>query len=97
MVESIVGHRVEFAINGYAALELARKIQPEIVFLDLSMPGISGFEVARRLKKDFGDAIRIIAVTALNTDDDREKSAKAGCELHLVKPVAAPAIQRLFD
>jgi CheY-like chemotaxis protein len=96
LVERIVGHRVDFAVNGYAALQLAEKIQPEIVFLDLIMPGIDGFELARRLKKAFGDSIRIIAVTASGTAGDREKSAKAGCDLHLVKPVPADVIERIL-
>ena len=95
MVEGI-GHKTEFAINGYAALELARKFQPDVVFLDLMMPGINGFEIARRLKKEFGDAIRIIAVTALPSDKDRQKSAEAGCELHLLKPVQASVIENLL-
>lgn len=96
LVERIIGQKVEFAINGYAALQLAKKIQPEVVFLDLVMPGLSGFEVARRLKKEFGDGVRIIAVTAHGTEEDREKSAKAGCELHLVKPVAPQVIESLL-
>ncbi|MGH8740548.1 MAG: response regulator [Burkholderiales bacterium] len=96
LVERILGHKVEFAINGYAALQLAKKIRPEVVFLDLVMPGINGFELARRLKHEFGDAIRIIAVSAYGADEDREKSAKAGCELHLVKPVAPQVIESLL-
>ena len=96
MVEGIVGHEVEFAINGYAALDLAKKLRPEIVFLDLMMPGVSGFEVAKRLKQEFGDAIRIIAVTASGSEQDRAKSAKAGCELHLLKPVALDTIETLL-
>ena len=97
MVEGIIHHhKVEFAINGYVALDLARRHRPEIVFLDLIMPGMSGFEVARRLKKEFGDAMRIIAVTAHGTEKDRERSAKAGCELHLVKPVPSEVIKGLL-
>src|SRR5215210_822015 len=82
MIEDM-GHKVEFALNGYAALELAKTFRPELVFLDLMMPGITGFEVARRLRKEFGDAIRIIAVTASDTEQYRQQSAKAGCDLHL--------------
>jgi CheY-like chemotaxis protein len=96
LVERIIGHKVEFAINGYAALQLARKVRPEVVFLDLVMPGISGFELAKRLKQELGDDVRLIAVTAYGTDEDREKSAKAGCELHLIKPVAPQVIESLL-
>jgi CheY-like chemotaxis protein len=81
-----MGHKVEFAINGYAAIDIARQFLPEIVFLDLGLPGMDGFEVARRLKRELGD-VRIVAVTAYGSEKDRERSFSAGCELHLVKPV----------
>ena len=96
LVEQIVGHQVEFAINGYAALQLARKIEPEIVFLDLMMPGINGFELARRLRQEFGETIRLIAVTGHGTEEDRGRSAKAGCEMHLIKPVPAQVVEGLL-
>jgi CheY-like chemotaxis protein len=96
MVERMGGHKVAFAINGYAGLDLAKKFRPDVVFLDLMMPGINGFEVARRLKRDFGDAIRIIAVTAHGAEKDRQQSAKAGFELHLLKPVDPSVIQTLL-
>jgi CheY-like chemotaxis protein len=96
MIEDM-GHKVEFALNGYAALELAKTFRPEFVFLDLMMPGISGFEVARRLRKEFGDAIRIIAVTASDTEQYRQQSAKAGCDLHLMKPVQPEVIKALLE
>ena len=96
MLECILGHKVEFAINGYAALDLAKKLRPEMVFLDLMMPGVNGFEVCKRLKTQFGEAIRIIAVTASNSEEDRKKSLKAGCELHLVKPVARQTLETLL-
>ena len=95
MVERI-GHKVEFALNGYVALETAKKFRPEFVFVDLVMPGMSGFELARRLKKEFGDGVHIVAVTACASEQDREQSAKAGCELHLVKPVDPRVIEALL-
>jgi CheY-like chemotaxis protein len=82
-----LGHKVEFAINGYAAPDVARSFRPEIVFLDLGLPGLDGHEVARRLREELGERMRIIAVTAYGRDEDREASALAGCEHHLVKPV----------
>jgi CheY-like chemotaxis protein len=91
-----MGHKVEFALNGYVALELAKTFRPEFVFLDLMMPGINGFEVARRLRKEFGDAIRIIAVTASDDEQYRQQSANAGCDLHLMKPVEPEVIEALL-
>jgi CheY-like chemotaxis protein len=95
MVERF-GHKAEFALNGYAALKLAREFRPEIVFVDLVMPGLDGVELIRRLKKEFGEAVRIIAVTAYGTDKDRERTTKAGCELHLLKPVEPRLIETLL-
>jgi CheY-like chemotaxis protein len=84
-----MGHTVEYAINGYAALDIARRLRPEIVFLDLGLPGMDGFEVCRRMKKESGlEVVRIIAITGYGQDEYRAQSQAAGCELHLVKPVS---------
>lgn len=79
------GHQVDFAINGYAALDVAKRFRPEIVLLDLGLPGLDGFDVCRRLKSAFKD-IRIIAVTAYASDEHHAKARAAGCDLHVVKP-----------
>jgi CheY-like chemotaxis protein len=90
-----IGHRVEFAINGYAALEIARRFKPQFVLLDLGLPGMDGYDVCRRLKREPGlEEARIIAVTAYGRNEHRVKSRAAGCALHLVKPVSP---QALFD
>ncbi|MGH8742240.1 MAG: response regulator [Burkholderiales bacterium] len=81
------GHQVEFAINGYAALEIARRFRPEFVFLDLGLPGIDGFDVCSQLKSEPGfRATRFIAVTGYAQEDYRTRARAAGCELHIVKP-----------
>ena len=83
-----MGHVVEYAINGHAALNVARRFRPEFIFLDLGLPGMDGFELCRRLKLQVGwETARIIAVTAYAQDEYRQRSQEAGCELHLVKPV----------
>jgi len=79
------GHQVDFAINGYAALDVARRFQPEVLLLDLGLPGLDGFDVCRRLKSASRD-LRIIAVTAYASDEHRAKARAAGCDLHVVKP-----------
>jgi len=84
-----MGHRVEYAINGYAALDIARRFLPEFVFLDLGLPGLDGFEVVERLKREPGfEATRFIAVTGYGQDEYRVRSQAAGCEQHIVKPVS---------
>jgi DNA-binding response OmpR family regulator len=81
------GHQVEFAINGYAAITVAKKFRPEVVLLDLGLPGLSGFDVCSRLKSEPEfEGIRIIAVTAYGSEEYRVRSRAVGCDLHVVKP-----------
>ena len=81
------GHEVEFAINGYAALRIARLFRPDVVLLDLGLPGLDGFEVCRQIKAEPGLArARVIAVTAYAGDEHRVRARAAGCEMHIVKP-----------
>ena len=81
------GFNVEFAINGYAAIEIAEKFQPDVVLLDLGLPGLDGYEVCRWLKLQPGiEGSRIIAVTGYGTEADRAKSRAVGCSHHLTKP-----------
>lgn len=81
------GHDVAFAINGYAALDIAKKFRPEIVLLDLGLPGLDGFQVCSRLKGEPGlEQIRVIALTGYAHDEHRVRSRAHGCELHIVKP-----------
>jgi DNA-binding response OmpR family regulator len=83
-----MGHAVEYAINGYVGLDVARRFRPEILLLDIGLPGLSGYEVCARIKKDSElQQIRVVAITAFSQDEYRVKSMAVGCELHLVKPV----------
>ncbi|HEY9530727.1 MAG TPA: response regulator [Burkholderiales bacterium] len=79
------GHQVDFAINGYVAVAIAKKFQPDVVVLDLGLPGLDGFEVCSRIKAEM-EHVRVIAVTAYASDDHRVRSRAAGCEMHIVKP-----------
>jgi CheY-like chemotaxis protein len=93
-----VGHHVEHAINGYAAIAIARKLRPEVVFLDLGLPGMDGFDVAKELKREPGlENVRIIVVTGYAQEEFRERARKAGCEIHLIKPVDPKDLARLLS
>ena len=96
MFLSMRGHRLDIADSGPAAIELARRLRPDVVLLDLGLPGFDGFEVARRLRQEHGFAMRIIAVSAYATENDRRQSLEAGCELHLVKPADPRFIESLL-
>src|SRR4051812_21807886 len=80
------GHEVEYAINGFAALDIAKRQKPEVVFLDIGLPDFDGCVLARRLKQVPGLAdTRIIAVTG-RIANDRERALAAGCEAFFRKP-----------
>ena len=92
-----MGHEVEFAINAHAALDLAERHRPEIVFLDLGLPDMDGWELARTLKRLPGlGQLRILALTGRYGDDFRRRSIEAGCEEHLVKPLDISLLENLL-
>ncbi len=83
-----LGHQTHVVHDGHAALEAARLFRPEVVLLDIGMPGLDGYEVARRLRAMKGERpLRIVAVTGWGTEADRRRSQEAGFDLHLVKPL----------
>jgi CheY-like chemotaxis protein len=88
-----VGHGVRVAADGPSALELAAEFKPEVALLDIGLPVMDGYEVARRLRDlPGGAAMRLIALTGYGQESDHERSRRAGFEDHLVKPVDLDAI-----
>jgi two-component system CheB/CheR fusion protein len=83
-----LGHETCVVHDGLQALEKAVDFRPDIVLLDIGMPGLDGYEVARRLGKLKKErSFRIVAITGLSQEADRQTSREAGFDLHLVKPV----------
>ena len=92
------GHQVRTAHSGPTALALARLFCPEVVILDIGMPGMDGFEVARRLRRQHqGQSLLVVALTGYGQESDRQKSQAAGFDHHLVKPVDLNALRELLD
>jgi CheY-like chemotaxis protein len=92
-----MGHFVEYAINGYVAIDIARRFLPDIVLLDLGLPGMDGFEVCRKIKSHAGlEQTRVIAITGYAQDEYRMRSRAAGCEMHLIKPVPTGVLEQLL-
>jgi signal transduction histidine kinase/DNA-binding response OmpR family regulator len=84
----ILGHDVKIAHSGVSALQLARDFVPELVFLDIGLPEMNGYEIARRLGQEAGSATaRLVALSGYGAERDRLRSKEAGFALHLVKPV----------
>ncbi len=93
-----MGHLVDFATDGYTALQIAERMEPDFVLLDLGLPGLSGFYVCSRIKSTPTlKHTRVIAITAYGSDEQRARSKAAGCELHLVKPVSLQTLAAMLE
>jgi signal transduction histidine kinase len=84
----LLGNEVEVALEGVTAIEAARIFKPEFVLLDIGLPGMDGYEVARTLRQEPSSKTAvIIAISGYGRDEDRRRSREAGFDHHLVKPV----------
>jgi signal transduction histidine kinase/CheY-like chemotaxis protein len=89
----LAGHTVRIAYDGESALEVARELDPECVMLDIGLPVMDGFEVARRLRDRDGDRRRLlVAVTGYGQKEDVRRAFEAGFDRHLVKPVSLDTV-----
>ena len=87
------GHEVQTAADGGEALDRAESFRPEIVLMDLEMPGIDGLEASRRIRaRPWGSTILIATLTGWGRDVDRRRAQEAGVDLHFVKPVDTTAL-----
>ena len=92
------GHATRLALDGTAALAVAATFKPHVGLLDLSLPGMSGYELAQRLRAVPGLAhIRLVAVTGHGSDAHRAKARAAGFTEHLLKPVELQAIDAVLE
>ncbi len=91
------GNETRIAHSGPAALALAAELRPQIVLLDIGLPGLDGYEVARRLRADASlDQPLLVAVTGWGAEEDRRKAREAGFDEHLVKPVDHARLAQLI-
>jgi CheY-like chemotaxis protein len=98
MLLKVMGAEVAVAHSGQMALEKVPEHQPTVVLLDIGMPEMDGFEVARRIRElPGGNEITLIALTGWGQEDDRRRSQSAGFNHHLVKPVEINALKTLLD
>ncbi|MBY0228130.1 MAG: response regulator [Gemmataceae bacterium] len=92
------GHEAWTAPDARTALDLAARHRPAVVLLDLGLPDMNGFDLARRLRQLPGmESAWVAALTGYGTPADQTRSAEAGCQAHLVKPVDPDEIRRLLD
>ena len=93
----MMGHQVEFAINGFAALDVARRFRPEVILLDIGLPDFKGYNIARQLKWEPDLAkTRIIAITGRPMSEVRQKALDAGCEQVFAKPMDPAKLEDLL-
>jgi signal transduction histidine kinase/DNA-binding response OmpR family regulator len=93
---ALLGHEVRIAHDGPTGIRLTHEFNPDLVLLDIGLPGMDGYEVARRLRGEIGTRAVLIAVSGYGRDEDRALSLEAGCAQHLVKPVEFRTLQSVF-
>jgi CheY-like chemotaxis protein/two-component sensor histidine kinase len=97
MLLNLTGHSVRTAHDGPSAIEAAREHRPDVVLLDIGLPRMDGYEVARRLRQEPDmPAVLLIAMTGYGQEEDRRKTREAGFDFHLVKPVDADELTRVL-
>ncbi len=83
------GHQVSVAFNGEEALDVAMRVFPDVALIDIGLPGINGYELARRLRgAPELEGIQLAAVTGYGSDEDRREALEAGFDEHFAKPVS---------
>jgi CheY-like chemotaxis protein len=92
------GHEVMIVHDGPEALRVSAEWHPEVVLLDIGLPGMDGYEVARRLRQKPGlSGVALVAVTGYGQEEDRQRAREAGFDRHLVKPADLDAIKRMLQ
>ncbi|MEH6437666.1 ATP-binding protein [Massilia sp. DD77] len=93
----LLGHSAPVANDGHQALRMLPGLAPQVVFLDLGMPGLSGYEVATAIRSEARHAgIKLVALTGWGGEADRARTAAAGFDMHLTKPATLEAIQEVL-
>ena len=92
------GYELSAVYDGPSAIDAARAYCPQVVLLDIGLPGMDGYEVARRLRQEVSLAgIRLVAFTGYGSTEDRERTRQAGFDHHLTKPVDPQELENLLS
>jgi CheY-like chemotaxis protein len=93
----ILGHEVHSARDGLQALEAANSFRPDVVLLDIALPKMNGYEVARRIRQEsWGENMKLVALTGWGQEEDKRRSIEAGFDHHLTKPMEPTALEVLL-
>jgi CheY-like chemotaxis protein len=94
---AMAGHQVRTASDGEGALQAAASFAPDVVMLDIGMPGLSGYDVARRLRQEPSlRAAYLVALTGWGSREDQQRALQAGFDVHVTKPASAEHIEHLI-
>lgn len=97
MLIKSMGHEVQFAINGFAAIDVARTYKPDVILLDIGLPDFKGDDIARQFKYEPGlEKVRIIAITGLPMADVKDRALESGCEQVFAKPLDPAVLEKLL-
>jgi PAS domain S-box-containing protein len=98
MMLKLLGDEVRTAHDGVEAIEVAERFRPEVILMDMGMPRLNGLDATRRIReREWGRNIAIIALTGWGQEGDRERSRRAGCNGHLVKPVNLADLEKALS
>jgi CheY-like chemotaxis protein len=98
MLIKSMGHQVDFAINGFAAIDAARKFRPDVVIVDFNLPDFKGDKLATQLKFEPGlENARLIALTGRTDDETKRRALAAGCQDFYIKPMAPSVLEKILQ
>jgi CheY-like chemotaxis protein len=93
----MMGHEVQFAINGFAAIDVARTYRPDILIVDIGLPDFNGDQLARQLRYEPGlEKVRMIAISGLPQENLEQRALKAGCAEFYRKPIDPAKLEELL-
>jgi CheY-like chemotaxis protein len=93
----LLGHTVQMALDGKTAIELAKSFHPEVVLLDIGLPGMNGYVICKAMRREHGlEHTVFVAQTGWGQKEHRERSKEAGFDFHLVKPVAMETLKNIL-
>jgi CheY-like chemotaxis protein len=94
----VLGHDIRVAFDGLEALQIASEYRPDVVLMDIGLPKLSGYDVAREIRsKPWGTKMTLVAMTGWGGDVDRRQSQEAGFDRHMIKPVEAESLETLLS
>ena len=93
-----LGHETHVAYSGEEALQVAEQCQPQIILMDIGLPGLNGYDTAREMRaRPWGESVTLIAVTGWVREDDRRRALESGFDQHLTKPVDADLLETVLN